>query len=141
MTNTELENEKHNSTRLASHMRRGGHPRPSFRCDCHAIISGDHAKAILIRAVLAWLKVRIDDPVNGCWLPRDWDDRLHMPNYLRNALPHRRIHHKKYYDWLEHRISIMTIRTPEQLINALRLVRTCLQSGAVPPEVMPRTGK
>ena len=140
MTNSQLKNESHNSTRLADHMRRAGDPRPSPRCDCHAIISGRHKEAILIRAILAWLMVRIDDPLNGCWLPRDWNDQMYMPNYLRNAVPHKRIHHKRYYEWMGSRINFMSIKTPEQLINALRLIRSCLQSGAVPPEVMPKTG-
>jgi hypothetical protein len=64
-----------------------------------------------------------------------------MPNYLRNGVPHRRIHHKKYYDWLTARINMITIKTPEQLLNALKMVRSALQGGAVPPEVMPQTGR
>ncbi len=32
------------------------------------------------------------------------------------------------------------IQTADQLINALRLVRTSLQGGAVSPEVMPKMG-
>ncbi len=133
MSAAQLEVEKHKSSRLAEHMKKSGDPRPSSRCDCHAIVSGNMAKVIQIRAILAWLKVRIDDPVNGCWLPRDWADRSSMPNHLRNAVPHRRIHHEKYYEWLDRLISYLTIKNTGQLIQALRMVRTLLQSGAVPP--------
>ena len=90
---------------------------------------------------MAWLKVRIDDPVNGCWLPRDWGDRAYMPNYLRNAVPHKRIHHRGYYRWLASRINFSLIKDINQLNNALRMARTMLQSGAVPPDVMPKTGR
>ncbi len=141
MSNAQLKSETHNSSRLADHMRRAGDARPSPRCDCHAIISGRHRESILIRAVMAWLKVRIDDPVNGCWLPRDWQDRAHMPNYLRKAVPHKRIHHKRYYQWIGTRINYMNIKSPEQLLFTLRFIRRCLQSGSVPPDVMPRTGR
>jgi hypothetical protein len=141
MTSAELKAEKHKSSRLADHMRRAGDPRPSDLCDCHAVVSGGKSEAIAIRAVLAWLKVRIDDSVNGCWLPRDWADRLHMPNHLRKAVPHRRIHHAMYYQWLLRFIHPARIRTTDQLIFALRFARQCLQSGSVPPEVMPRTGR
>lgn len=141
MREVQLKTEKHKSGRLSEHMRRSGDPRPSSRCDCHAIVSGGMKKAIQIRAIMAWLKVRIDDPANGCWLPRDWADRMHMPNHLRNAVPHRRIHHRFYYNWLADRINFTTIRNAEQLINTLRMVRRLLQSGAVPPEVMPQTGR
>ncbi|WP_370454964.1 AHH domain-containing protein [Hahella sp. KA22] len=122
-------------------MRRAGEPRPSSRCDCHAIVSGAHAEAILVRGVLAWLGMRIDDPHNGCWLPRDWEDRQHMPNHLRNAVPHCRIHHGRYYDWLNQVINADMITSIDELIQALRMVRVMLESGNVPPNIMPRTGR
>jgi len=141
MSDDELKGEKHNSRRLGSHMRRAGDPCPSKRCDCHHMISGGHKDALLMRLVLVAMSMRIDDPHNGCWLPRDWEDRAYMPNHLRKAVPHRRIHTENYYAWLAGRINIATIKTPEQLIHALRFARRCLESGAVPPNVMPRTGR
>lgn len=92
MSDAELQNEKHNSRRLANHMRRAGEPRPSKCCACHHVISGGQKDAFLMRLVMVSMSMRIDDPHNGCWLPNDWEDRPHMPNYLRNAVPHRRIH-------------------------------------------------
>jgi len=141
MTEDQLKGENHKSRRLASNMKRAGDPRPAKQCDCHAIVSGGHRQAVLVRGVLAWLKMRIDDPHNGCWLPRDWDDRKHMPTYLRNAVPHWRIHHDEYYNWLAQMIRPSIIRTPSQLIQALRMVRSMLQSGNVPPNVLPQTGR
>lgn len=141
MSRADIASEKHNSRRLGRHMTRAGDPRPSSGCDAHAIVSGGHQNAIVIRALMAWLKLRIDDPHNGCWLPRDWQDRLSMPNHLRKSVPHRRIHHAKYYEWLFSRVNPTLIKTPDQLISALRMVRTALQSGAVPPSVMPQTGR
>lgn len=141
MSTRQLESERHKSYRLADHMRRSGDPRPSSRTDCHAIVSGGMQRAIQIRALMAWLKVRIDDPVNGCWLPRDWADRPHMPNHLRSAVPHKRIHHMRYYAWLNRLIDPTMIKTTGQLINRLRMTRSFLQSGAVPPGVMPQTGR
>lgn len=140
MTGNELKAEQHSSRRLASNMTRGGDPRPSSRCAAHAMISGGHKDAIVMRGVMAWLSMRIDDPHNGCWLPHDWQDRMFMPNHLRNAIPHTRIHHGEYYRWLAGRINFVRIKTSAQLIDALRLVRIMLQSGNVPPEVMPKTG-
>ncbi len=141
MTRLQLRAESHKSDRLERNMARGGDPRPSNRCDCHAIVSGGHARALAIRGVLAWMQMRIDDPHNGCWLPRDWEDRQHMPNHLRNAVPHRRIHKKEYYEFLTRLINPTLIRTPEQLVQTLRMVRVMLQSGNVPPGVMPTTGR
>ncbi|WP_444995437.1 AHH domain-containing protein [Aliikangiella sp. IMCC44359] len=141
MSEEQLVTEKHNSSRLAKHMTKSGAPRPSTYCDCHAMISGGKPEAIEMRGILAWCQLRIDDPHNGCWLPRDWEHRVHMPNYLRKAVPHCRIHHIRYYQWLRSRINEAIINTPEQLINALRMVRNALQAGAVPPNVMPKTGR
>ena len=141
MSINQLEAEPHKPDRLARNMRRAGDPRPSDRCDCHAIVSGAHSEAILVRGVLAWLGMRIDDPHNGCWLPKDWNDRRCMPDFLRNAVPHRRIHHGKYYEWLNRVINADMITTAEELIHALRMVRVMLQSGNVPPNVMPQTGR
>lgn len=141
MTPEQLESEQHKSNRLGRYMTRAGDPRPSSRCDAHAMISGGHRQSVVMRGIIAWLKMRIDDPHNGCWLPRDWEDRKFMPNYLRNAVPHKRIHTDLYYKWINGRIAPHTIKTPDQLINALRLIRAMLQSGNVPPGVISGTGK
>lgn len=141
MSEEALSGESHRSQRLAKHLGQAGDPRPSGRCDAHAIISGGHRGSIVLRGVLALMKVRIDDPHNGCWLPRDWVDRPHLPGYLRNAVPHRRIHHRRYYEWLGARIRPVIVRSPQQLIESLRMARRQLQDGTVPPGVMPQTGR
>lgn len=141
MSHNQLENEKHSSSRLGRYMTRAGDARPSSRCDAHAMISGNHGDSVILRALLAYFGIRIDDPFNGCWLPRDWDDRPYMPNHLRNAVPHCRIHHRKYYFWMSKYIHPSRITTQDQLIQALRMIRVSLQTGAVPPEVMPKTGR
>lgn len=141
MSDTELLNDNVDSAQMGRYMRRAGDPSPSPRCDCHHIISGGHKDALLMRLVMVAMSMRVNDPHNGCWLPRDWEDRPHMPNYLRSAVPHQRIHTDNYYIWLSSKINSTVITSPELLINALRVARNSLQSGAVPPNVMPKTGK
>ncbi|HSX49545.1 MAG TPA: AHH domain-containing protein [Cellvibrio sp.] len=141
MSDAELQSEVHNSSRLATHMRRAGEPCPSSRCDCHHMVSGGHKDALFMRLVMTAMEMRIDDPHNGCWLPRDWADRAHMPNHLRKAVPHRRIHSDNYYRWLSGRINLAAVKSPERLIFELRFARRCLEAGSVPPNVMPQTGK
>ncbi|WP_158658137.1 hypothetical protein [Agarilytica rhodophyticola] len=51
MTQEQLQAETHSSKRMAGYMRRAGDPRPSSRCDAHAIISGHHADAAVIIGV------------------------------------------------------------------------------------------
>lgn len=138
MTDKQLEEEGHSSKRMACFMENSTDPRPSSHCDCHAIISGKHKLAASARAVMAWCQMRIDDPRNGFWLPRSYDDRKYMPSWLNNAVPHQGLHNPRYYDWLESRVNIDLIDGLDDLMKALKTVRTRLQAGALPPEAWPK---
>ncbi|MES2824959.1 MAG: AHH domain-containing protein [Pseudomonadota bacterium] len=137
MKDKQLEAELHSSQRMACYMECSTDPRPSSHCDCHAMVSGKHVDAVPARAILAWCLMRIDDPRNGCWLPRDWDDRPRMPSWLNAAVPHRGLHNPRYYEWLNGRINYRLIKGLDDLIAALKLVRTRLQGGSLPPESWP----
>lgn len=134
MSQADLKAEEHNSEWLSQYMTSTGDPRPAPAeiCHCHAIVSGAHKRAAQQRAIMAWCMMRIDDPRNGCWLPSNTAAKIRMPDWLRNAVPHSRIHRKSYYFWLDQVISINTIKNTEDLVNALRMIRTRLQSGALP---------
>jgi len=141
MDTLELESEKHDSARLARHLAEACDPRPNAHCHAHAIVAGKHPEAVKLRAVLAWLKMRIDDPLNGCWLPRSTAAKPHMPSRLRGAVPHSRIHRFNYYFWLNTRINLARTSNFKALTAALRLVEKALQSGAFPDYVMKRKGE
>lgn len=136
----ELEAEQHNSARLAQHLNEACDPRPNKYCHAHAIVAGKHPEAMKLRAVLAWLKMRIDDPHNGCWLPCNTAAKTHMPARLRNAVPHSRIHRFNYYFWLNTRISLGSAPNFDSLVATLNLVEKALQSSAFPNYVMNRKG-
>ncbi|WP_339065790.1 AHH domain-containing protein [Teredinibacter turnerae] len=138
MTEENRETEGHDSARMAELMELCCDPRPAAAeyCHCHAIVSGAHNEAATIRAVLAWALLRIDDPRNGCWLPRNTAARVHMPLWLKNAVPHSRIHRKSYYRWLGDLINPTMIKSPEDLVRTLKTVRMRLQYGAVPKNIL-----
>lgn len=136
MSPDELLDEVHDSRLLGQFMAAGGDPRPHPLCDAHAIVSGGHTGAARIRAVLAWFQRRIDDPINGCWLPRNTAAKSQMPRHLASAVPHSRIHRKGYYSWLQGLISLTTVKTEEALEQALRMARHALQSSTFPGYVM-----
>lgn len=69
MTFEQLMTESHDCKRLARNMSANGDPRPSQKGDCHAIIAGKDPRSVPLRAVMAWVKTRIDSPLNGDWLP------------------------------------------------------------------------
>ena len=70
-----LVNEEHDSTRLGKHLEQTGFKRPP-RCHAHALVAGKHMYAAVLRLIMASLKIRIDDPDNGCWLPEKLQQRL-----------------------------------------------------------------
>ena len=136
-----LEDEDHQSKILGAFMSATGDPRPHELCHAHAIVSGGHKDAAELRATLAWLKLRIDDPHNGCWLPRNTAAKTQMPERLRNAIPHSRIHRYNYYFWLNREINPTATNTKAKLIDALNMIEIRLQAGNTPPYVMNKKGE
>lgn len=141
MSRKELREEEHQSARLASHLKAVGDPRPNNQCHAHAIVSGYHRNAAPMRAILARLKLRIDDPYNGCWLPENTAALAHMPSRLRNAVPHSRIHRFNYYFWLNSIINLTQTPTSDDLKYTLKTVGLQLQAGAQPEYVMMKKGE
>lgn len=131
MTFTQLTNEKHSSKRLGDFLRADGHPRPAAKWEAHHIISGSSPLAMASRAILADIQMRIDDPDNGCWMPRTKADA--RPTIYPNAIGHNRIHRKLYYRWIENSIQLMT--TQGQVRAFLNMVRMQLLQGNIRPEM------
>lgn len=140
MSVKELQGEQHVSSRLAKHLAATGDPRPNQYCHAHAIVSGGHPQAVRLRAVIAWLKMRIDDPFNGCWLPQNTAALPLMPQRLRNAVPHSRIHRFNYYLWLNGRINLQRTPSFDSLARELRMIAQQLQGRTFPPAVMEQKG-
>ncbi|WP_086929458.1 AHH domain-containing protein [Agarilytica rhodophyticola] len=136
MSIAELKAEQHDSALLGQYMAAMGDPRPHPLCHAHAMISGGHAKAAVLRLVMAKRGRRIDDFVNGCWLPKNTEAVRKMPGRLNNAVPHSRIHRFQYYRWLSTKINLATIKTTRDLDLALVRSAFALQSGSYPPEIM-----
>lgn len=141
MTLDELEDEKHRSSLLAHFMMAEGEPRPHPKCHAHAIVSGAHNQAAELRATIAWLRMRIDDPGNGCWLPENTAAKAHMPAHLKSAVPHSRIHRHNYYFWLAQVINLRRTDTQDALRQALKMVAARLQAGSQPVYVMNKKGE
>jgi len=139
MSNKKLKEEKHLSRILAGRMADASDPKPADNCDCHAIVSGGHRLAAPIRGVMAWCLARIDDPRNGCWLPRSYEDKNSMPKWLRKAVPHQGLHNPRYYQWLDFTIGINvdSIGGLDELIVALKEARTRLQLGTLSKSAWP----
>lgn len=133
MSFVELFQEKHSSSRLGLHLRIDNQPRPGARWEAHHIVSGDHKEAIPSREILADddIKIRIDDPDNGCWMPKTKADA--RPTMYPNAIGHNRIHRQRYYDWIYRVMEPM--ETEGQVRAFLNTVRAQLLEGNIKPEM------
>jgi A nuclease family of the HNH/ENDO VII superfamily with conserved AHH len=95
------------------------------------LISGSHQNAAGAREILADVEVRIDDPDNGCWMPKTKADA--RPTIYPNAVGHNRIHRRLYYHWIQGAISAMN--TDGQVRACLNTVRMQLLQGNIKPEM------
>ncbi len=130
MSYNELRDEKHKSSRLGKFLTQEGKPRPAQGFEAHAIVSGGDPRAYDLRVEMALKKVRIDDTDNGCWLPGSAKDAL--GSRYPNAVPHRRLHNFRYYNWLTNIALYKADRLSEPEFRAkLNTSRDMLQSGAV----------
>ena len=134
MSRKQLRNEPHDSTRLGRLMEAADGKRRPARCHAHAIVSGAHREAAKLRAVLAWFKLRIDDPDNGCWLPENTKATPHP--LFPKAVPHSRIHRAGYYRWLNQIIRQERFADQSQLRIELKRIAQRLQQGTYPSDVM-----
>ncbi len=136
MTAQQLIAEKHDPGLMAKFMSAIGDPRPHELCHCHAIISGSHPNAAPLRAVMGLVKVKIDLPANGSWLPKNTAAVTQMPKHLKRAVPHSRIHRTGYYLWLASFINIDLITDERTLKQALKKARFHLETSSFPSYVM-----
>jgi len=135
MSSKELQLEKHNSTVLGRHLESVGNKRP-VRCHAHAIVAGGHTRAAILRAIMARLKIRIDDPDNGCWLPENTAATPHP--VMPRAVPHSRIHRNNYFFWLYSRLQGVSQEASFR-IN-LKLIAKHLHEHTFPEYVMLKKG-
>ncbi|MCL6269346.1 AHH domain-containing protein [Sansalvadorimonas sp. 2012CJ34-2] len=126
--------DEHQSQRLGENMRAVGRPKPTERYDAHAIVSGSHDRAALSRVKMARLRVGLDDPDNGAWLPRRGHDAKGSRCWATpGAIPHSRIHRKSYYNWITRQVSPVTNR--DVLKQRLRTTGARLESGDIPANI------
>ncbi|WP_276679893.1 AHH domain-containing protein [Thalassolituus oleivorans] len=125
MTKKQFQDEDHNPSRLSRHIRGTGVSRPP-NVAAHAIISGTHADAAAARDILARFKIRIDDPDNGVYLPRD--NRFIPHPKMPDAAGHSKVHTKKYYTNITNMLQTATSEFECRL--ALRLIAKELREGS-----------
>lgn len=131
----QLREEEHDSARLGRHLVEKHGKRPP-QCHAHAIVAGKHKFAAAARLVMAKLKIRIDDPDNGCWLPENTAATPH-PSFPK-APPHSRIHRSNYFFWI--RTRLVRIRKAPAFRTELSLIAADLHNGTFPPYVMLKKG-
>ena len=126
MTPEQFLRESHDSKRLSKHIKATGISRPP-NVAAHAIISGAHPEATAARKVLAKFKIRIDDPDNGVYLPRD--SRFIPHEKMPAAANHAQVHTDEYYINVTNILN--TAKSPAQCRMALKLIAQKLQEGTL----------
>ena len=94
MSKQQFLREEHDAKRLSRHIKATGISRPP-NVAAHAIVSGSHPEAKAARRILAKFKIRIDDPDNGVYLPRD--SRFIPHEKMPDAANHAKLHTSEYY--------------------------------------------
>lgn len=89
---------KHSSSRLGRNLRLAGKPRPDINCQAHAIIAGNDPAAASMRYMLILAGMKVDDPVNGAWLPSYESGAPHWS--MAKAVCHSWLNHNGYHQWL-----------------------------------------
>ncbi|WP_444958629.1 AHH domain-containing protein [Microbulbifer sp. ZKSA002] len=76
--------------------------------------------------------IRINDPDNGVWMPRDESDRGHWS--MPSAVPHSRIHTHNYERWIYGQIQ--HLKTEAEIRTKLSILRAHLMNGTQPEQVL-----
>ncbi len=120
----QLMREKHNSRRLGRFMRVVG-VRRFPHLAAHAVVSGQHSKSRATRLILAKFGIRIDDPDNGVFLPKNnkYIPHIDMPK----AVNHASLHSTEYYDDVYRVLSSATSEV--ECRASLKIISRILQNG------------
>ena len=117
MSLTRLERQErwsiHCSTRLGKNLKLAGKPKPDNNCQAHAIIAGNDPSAASMRYMLILAGMKVDDPVNGAWLPSYEDDAPHWS--MTKAVCHSWLNHNGYHQWLEFDVFGGLAEMPEEM--------------------------
>ncbi|WP_193164108.1 AHH domain-containing protein [Microbulbifer hainanensis] len=126
--------EKHHPTGvLEDNLRLAGRAQPSNRYTAHHVVEGKGKLPITAdaRLLLFMNDIRINDPDNGVWMPRDENDRGHWA--MPKATPHSRIHTHEYERWVHG--EIINLNSEQEIRGKLTIIRAHLKNGTQPERV------
>jgi len=126
MNPQQLLTEGHDSKRLSRHLRATGVSRPP-NVAAHAIVSGGQPEAKAARKILAKFKIRIDDPDNGVYLPKDSSFIPHEK--MPDAAAHSKVHTDEYYVNVTNILNTATSQFECRI--ALKLIAKKLREGTL----------
>lgn len=125
MSQESLLAEKHRPQKMARYMSATGAGKKPPNTATHSIVSGNHVEAKAARKILARFKIRIDDPANGVFLPKNKKNVPH--SHMPNASNHAEIHTEDYYLNITNQLSFATSRN--ECIAILKAIAIALQRG------------
>lgn len=117
-----------NSTILGLHLTAAGKFKPSSYWEAHHLICTKHPSHAASRAILFAdkMKYAINDPDNGCWLPKKHKHALNTQ--FKKAVGHQYIHTLEYARWINLIVSGPGIQTKTDLKMQLKIIELKLIS-------------
>lgn len=125
ITSESLLEEKHRPQRMTRYMSATGAGKKPPNTATHAIVSGTHELARAARKILAKFKIRIDDPSNGVFLPKNNNYVPHPA--MPEASNHAKIHTELYYLNITNQLSLANTRS--ECAAILQAIAISLQNG------------
>lgn len=134
---TLMEEAHHPTDDLNSHLAAAGEPKPSTRHDAHHIVMGkgqyQQAQMVDARLALHLNGIGINDPRNGAWLPRNYEDKGHWATPKTPA--HKEILRYNYETWIIKKFAIPNL-SERTVLDRLRECKTMLKYGGYPQEIV-----
>jgi A nuclease family of the HNH/ENDO VII superfamily with conserved AHH len=134
------ESEKHHPTAvLEENLKKVGRAQPSQRFTAHHLVEGKGKLPVTadVRLTLFLNDIRINDPDNGVWMPRDKNDRGHWA--MPKATPHSQIHTHNYERWVHGQIE--HLQSEKEIRGKLQILRAHLKHGTQPDKVTAKSDK
>ncbi|WP_339074472.1 AHH domain-containing protein [Teredinibacter turnerae] len=120
-----------NSTILGNHLRADGQARHGANWEAHHIVCSRHASHGSARLKM-FAYVGINDPLNGCWLPKKNEDA--KGTVLPNAVGHGYLQTNKYAAWVGR--TLRMANGERDILNALQSIRRKVQNAKNEPDVV-----
>ena len=128
------EEDHHPTDQLETNLRLAGRAQPSPRFTAHHVVEGVGKLDEITRKArmkLFTANIRINDPDNGVWMPRDSGDEGHWS--MPKCIVHSKIHTHNYERWIWGQLQPLEFEN--EIRAKLGVIRGLIKTGTMPSKV------